>query len=108
VGGLFPQQGLVRVSRVSREASFPRETRQAAIKSKEDTMPYEIQSKLREDRSVVKDLPSNWRVEFINTSPDLDRALHISVQFVGQGVNKDYGQRLVDAMLEALNKADAQ
>jgi hypothetical protein len=67
-------------------------------------MAFEIQSKLREDKSVVKDLPSNWRVEFINTDTDTEKALHVAVQFTGKGCDKEYGERLVANILEALNK----
>jgi hypothetical protein len=67
-------------------------------------MPYEIQSKLREERSVIKDMPSNWRVEFIDMDLDPEKAVHIAMQFVGPRINREYGEKLVTAVLEALNK----
>lgn len=70
-------------------------------------MPFEIQSKLREDVSVLKDMPSSWRVEFINTTLDPGEAVHISVQFVGQKINREYGEKIVAAMLDAINRTEA-
>jgi hypothetical protein len=67
-------------------------------------MPYEIQSKLREEKSVIEGVQSNWRVEFIDMDLDPDKAAHIAVQFTGPKINKGYGDQLVANILEALNK----
>lgn len=67
-------------------------------------MPYEIQSKLRFNKAVLKDMPGDWRVEFVDMNLDPSKALYITMNFSDVNCDKEKAEKLVAGVLEALNK----
>src|SRR4029077_5004486 len=80
---------------------FPVKPDKPSFNPRRDTMPYEIQSKLREQKAMGG-LPSNWKIEFVDAS-DKDHIRFVNIDFTG-GYEPSDAEAIADRILAALNQ----
>lgn len=68
---------------------------------------YEIQSKLRFEKGLAG-TDGSWRVEYVKLDPDVQKAHYVQVVFHATNTDEMRAQKIVDLILEALNKVDAE